>query len=109
VIGSWSDEELELYEGLLRRPGYTGACMQYYRAFLLHELVPLARGEFRSRRLTVPTRLVVGTKDPIARDMGDDYRDYTDDMEVEWVEGTGHWLPDEKPDVVLERALGFLA
>jgi pimeloyl-ACP methyl ester carboxylesterase len=109
VVGSWSSEELELYEGLLRRPGYVDASTQYYRSFLLRELAPLARGEFRSRRLTVPTRLVVGTKDPVAGDMGDGYRQYADDMEVEYVQGAGHWLPDEKPQVVLERALGFFA
>jgi pimeloyl-ACP methyl ester carboxylesterase len=41
--------------------------------------------------------------------MDDGYRQYADDMEVEYVQGAGHWLPDEKPQVVLERALGFFA
>ena len=27
---------------------------------------------------------------------------------AEYVEGAAHWLPEEKPDVVLERALDFL-
>jgi pimeloyl-ACP methyl ester carboxylesterase len=29
-------------------------------------------------------------------------------MEIEYVEGAAHWLPEEKPDAVLELALGFL-
>jgi pimeloyl-ACP methyl ester carboxylesterase len=29
-------------------------------------------------------------------------------MEVVKIEGAGHWLPEEKPDAVLEVALGFL-
>ncbi|MEA2308195.1 MAG: hypothetical protein QOI65_481, partial [Thermoleophilaceae bacterium] len=55
----------------------------------------------------VPTRLVVGAKDVVAK-MGDEYRDHADDMEVVTVEGAGHWLPEEKPEAVLEIALGFL-
>jgi pimeloyl-ACP methyl ester carboxylesterase len=106
--GSWSDEELELYGELGKRPGYTEAMVQYYRTFLLHEMLPLARGAFRDHRLTVPTRLVVGSADAIARDMGDEYRKYADDMTVEYVEGAAHWLPEEKPDAVLEHAFDFL-
>jgi pimeloyl-ACP methyl ester carboxylesterase len=106
--GSWSAEELDFYEELLKRPEYVGASVQYYRSFLLHEMLPLARGQFRERRLTVPTRLLVGASDPVAGGMGEDYRDYADDMEVEVVDGAAHWLPDEKPEVVLERALEFM-
>jgi len=106
--GSWTDEELELYGELAKRPGYTEAMVQYYRTFLLREVVPLARGAFREHRLTVPTRLIVGRSDAIARDMGDEYRKYADDMEVEYVEGAAHWLPEEKPEDVLQRALEFL-
>jgi pimeloyl-ACP methyl ester carboxylesterase len=106
--GSWSDVELELYGELMRSDGHANASVQYYRSFLLHEFVPIARGTFRERRLTVPTRLMAGTSDPIVRGMGDAYRDYADDMEVELVPGVAHWLPEERPDVVLERALEFL-
>jgi len=106
--GSWSDEELDLYEELLRRPGYTEASTQYYRSFLLREMLPLARGEFRDRRQTVPTRLLVGRSDAIASGMGDEYREYADDMEIEYVDGAAHWLPEEDPDAVLDLALRFL-
>src|SRR5205823_5954937 len=33
---------------------------------------------------------------------------YGDDMEVEYVEGAAHWLPEEKPEDVLQRAFEFL-
>jgi pimeloyl-ACP methyl ester carboxylesterase len=29
-------------------------------------------------------------------------------MEVVRVDGAGHWLPEEKPEAVLDVALGFL-
>jgi pimeloyl-ACP methyl ester carboxylesterase len=107
VVGEWADEELDYYEQLLRRPGYRDASIRYYRTFVTRELPKLARGQFEDRRLSVPTRLVVGTKDPVA-EMGREYREHADDMEIVSVEGAGHWLPEEKPDAVLEIALGFL-
>ncbi|HKP91307.1 MAG TPA: alpha/beta hydrolase [Thermoleophilaceae bacterium] len=107
VAGEWGDDELDFYEELLRRDGYREASMLYYRTFVTRELPALARGQFADRRLTVPTRLVVGTKDQVAQ-MGDEYRNHADDMEIVKVEGAGHWLPEEKPDAVLEIALAFL-
>jgi pimeloyl-ACP methyl ester carboxylesterase len=107
VAGEWEDGELDFYEGLLRRDGYRDASIQYYRTFVTKELLALARGQFDDRRLTVPTRLVVGSKDRVAQ-MGDEYRDHADDMEIVTIDGAGHWLPEEKPEAVLEVALGFL-
>jgi pimeloyl-ACP methyl ester carboxylesterase len=108
VAGSWTDEELDFYADLLKRDGYRDASIQYYRTFLTREALPLARGQFRERRLPVPTRLLVGKSDAVAHGMGDEYRDYADDMEVVQIDGAAHWLPEEKPDAVLELALAFL-
>lgn len=107
IAGEWTDEELALYQDALDRPGYVNASVQYYRSFLLHEFVPLARGAFRDKRLTVPTRLLAGAQDRVAN-MDDSYKQYADDMTVELIDGSGHFLPEERPEVVLERALAFL-
>jgi pimeloyl-ACP methyl ester carboxylesterase len=32
---------------------------------------------------------------------------YADDMRVELVDGAGHFIADERPDLVLDRALSF--
>ena len=34
---------------------------------------------------------------------------YADDLRTELVEGVGHFIADERPDLVLERALSFFA
>ena len=107
VAGEWQEGELDFYEELLGRPGYRDASIGYYRSFFPRELLALARGQFADRRLTVPTRLVVGSKDVVAK-MGDEYKDHADDMEIVTIDGAGHWLPEEKPNEVLEVALGFL-
>jgi pimeloyl-ACP methyl ester carboxylesterase len=107
IAGEWTDGELALYREAFERPGYVNASVQYYRSFLLREFVPLARGAFREKRLTVPTRLLAGKQDAVAR-MDDSYKQYADDMTVELIDGAGHFLPEERPEVVLERALAFL-
>jgi pimeloyl-ACP methyl ester carboxylesterase len=107
LVGEWTEDELSFYEELTRRDGYRDASIRYYRTFVARELPALARGQFSDRHLSVPTRLVVGARDVVAR-VGDEYREHADDMEVVQVDGAGHWLPEEKPDAVLEIALGFL-
>ena len=37
----------------------------------------------------------------------DGHQDYADDMTIEEVEGASHFIADEKPDVVIDRALDF--
>ena len=107
--GSFSPEELRIYEDAIKRPAYANATVQMYRSFLLHELRPLLAGEWNSYRLTVPTRLLLGVSDPIGRSLNDKWREHADDMDVERVPGASHFLPEEKPDVVLDRALAFLS
>jgi surfactin synthase thioesterase subunit len=80
-----------------------------YRTFLLTELRELMRGRYADRRLTVPTHLLIGRDDPvIGEDRIDGWREHADDMAVEVVDG-GHFLPDEHPGLVAERARALFA
>jgi pimeloyl-ACP methyl ester carboxylesterase len=106
--GSYSDEELDMYMSVIRQPDAVEASMRMYRHFLLHELLPALGGAFKEERLTVPTRWIVGDRDPVAGKADDAYRDHADDMTLEKVQGVGHFLPEEAPDLVRERTLEFL-
>ena len=107
--GSWTDAELAIYSDRFRDPARARATVSLYRTFLMRELGPLLRGTYRDRRLTVPARLLIGAEDRVFRgDPMSGYEDYTDDMEIEWLPGAGHWLPEEAPEPVLARLGDFL-
>jgi pimeloyl-ACP methyl ester carboxylesterase len=38
----------------------------------------------------------------------DGYAKHFDDFEVELVQGVGHWIVDQRPDLVLDRLRAFL-
>jgi pimeloyl-ACP methyl ester carboxylesterase len=108
VQGSYTEPELDTYMDLLKEPDAVEASMRMYRHFLRYELAPTLSGAFKDERLTVPTRWIVGDKDPVAATADDGYREHADDMTLEHVPNVGHFLPEEKPDLVRERVLEFL-
>jgi pimeloyl-ACP methyl ester carboxylesterase len=101
---AFTERDIEIYSETLN----PHATVQTYRSFLTREFVPLARGRWR-RRLSVPTRMMVGDHDPVARpDMLPGYEKYADDMDAEVLEGVGHFVPEEAPGDVLRLARSFL-
>jgi pimeloyl-ACP methyl ester carboxylesterase len=105
VRQAWTDEDLEAFTAPLRVPERAEASVRLYRTFLLHELLPFVRGQFLGRRLTVPTLLLHGTRDLAIdyRALGQ-WRSHADQMEVELREDSGHFIAEELPDLVVERA-----
>lgn len=45
----------------------------------------------------------------ITADLTEGYADHIKDFEVELVDGVGHWIVDQRPDLVLDRVRAFLA
>jgi pimeloyl-ACP methyl ester carboxylesterase len=107
---AWNAQELAAFTEPLRQPQRTSASVHLYRTFLLRELWPFSRGQFLDRRLTVPTLLLHGT-----RDLAIDHRalgrwqEHADDMSVELREDSGHFIAEELPELVLERARALFA
>jgi pimeloyl-ACP methyl ester carboxylesterase len=97
----WSDDELRVFTGVLAERERARASVALYRTFLVHET-----GRTPGGRLQVPTRLMTGQKDhaipPLLVEGAE--RD-ADDLTVEIVPGCGHFLPEEAPQLVAERAL----
>jgi pimeloyl-ACP methyl ester carboxylesterase len=99
--GTFSDEDLRAFAGVLAEPARARATVQLYRTFLMREMVRGARG-----RLHVPARLVIGARDPVVRPSLVSGRErFADDLTIELVPDCGHWIPAERPDLVAERVL----
>jgi len=106
----WDERTLSIFADNLAEPSRAKAAVQMYRVFNLRELVPILRGRYAERRLTVPTRMLFGTDDAaIHTDLLAGYEAHADDMEIEFVPGCGHFIADERPDLVAERARAFFS
>jgi pimeloyl-ACP methyl ester carboxylesterase len=98
----WDDVDVEAFADAFREPDRARAASRTYRTFLLHEAFSL-RTRYRDRRLTVPTRLVVGMSDPVINEaLVAGGEAHGDDFTIEYVPG-GHFLPEESPDLVVDR------
>jgi pimeloyl-ACP methyl ester carboxylesterase len=101
----WSDDELDTYARVLAEPARARASSACYRTFLVREAPALLRGGDRSQELSVDTLLLMGGASPLRRVL--DPRP-AGRLRVETIAGAGHFLPEEAPAEVLERALPFL-
>jgi pimeloyl-ACP methyl ester carboxylesterase len=106
----WEQEALDSFTARLTEPDRARAAVQMYRVFNLRETLPIVRGRYAHQRLTVPTRMLFGTGDKALRpDVLAGYQRHADDMEVEFIEGCGHFPADEMPDLVADRARALFA
>ena len=92
----WGPGEVDAYVAATRASGRASASL--YRHFLAREVPAALADGFRDRRLTVPARLLHGTRDPLGRELAEGFPG-----ELELVERAGHFLPEETPDLVAER------
>jgi pimeloyl-ACP methyl ester carboxylesterase len=102
--GAFSAADVQLYDAIMRTDRGARVTIAMYRTFLLRELPAVARGRYADARLSVPTRAVVGDRDPLVR--GADLRgheSHATDMTLERVLDAGHFLPEERPELVAAR------
>jgi pimeloyl-ACP methyl ester carboxylesterase len=92
-----------------RLQGEHGAVTERVYRSVLRELPALVRGRYSAANLRVPTKLVFGVRDPVltAR-AAKDAAAQTDSLELELVPDAGHFVVDEKPELVADRVLGLL-
>ena len=79
-----------------------------YRSFL-GELPGIFRGRYSAEHLRAPTRLVFGVRDPVLTTRAaKDAAAQSDRIELELVPDAGHFVVDEKPELVADRLLAML-
>jgi pimeloyl-ACP methyl ester carboxylesterase len=98
------EREAEIYAEPLREPARAEASQQLYRSYV-RSLLSLGARPYDRLRLTVPTRLLVGRGDQaIPEVVTRGFEPHADDMTAEIVEGCGHFIPEERPDLVVRHA-----
>lgn len=106
----WDQRTLASFADNLAEPARARAAVQMYRVFNLREALPIVRGRYARQTLTVPTRLLFGTDDAALRpEILAGYQRHAEDMQLELVPDCGHFIADERPDLVAERAREFFA
>jgi pimeloyl-ACP methyl ester carboxylesterase len=108
---AWTEEDLLAYSRPLQEPARANASVQLYRTFLVKEFPAIAAGRYQKERLTVPTRMLFGMDDfaiPLAF-LSRDTKEFADDFTIEFVPDTGHFIAEERPELVNDRALEFFA
>jgi pimeloyl-ACP methyl ester carboxylesterase len=98
------EEEAEVYAERLREPARAEATQLLYRGYV-SSILALGARSYEGLRLTVPARLLVGRRDQAVPEVVvQGFEAHADDMALELVEGGGHFLPEERPDLVVRRA-----
>jgi pimeloyl-ACP methyl ester carboxylesterase len=104
----WDDASVHAFSDTFTEPARARAGVQMYRVFNLREVPGLARGRYAKARLTVPTKLLFGADDFALRpELLAGYERHADQMEVELVEDCGHFIVEERSELVVQRAREF--
>jgi pimeloyl-ACP methyl ester carboxylesterase len=98
------ETDAEVYAAPLREPARADATQQLYRSYV-RSVLALSERRYERLRLTVPSRLVVGSRDQAMPEVVlRGFEPHADDMTLELVNGRGHFLPEETPELVARRA-----
>jgi len=106
----WDEATIHAFSGTFTEPDRARAAVQMYRVFTLREVPKISRGQYAKARLRVPTKLLFGTGDAaLNHNLLAGYEKHADEMTVEKVDGCGHFIADEMPQLVAEKAREFFA
>lgn len=100
-------EALQRYREAMSKPGALTASLNYYRALVRH---PRANSSLFSATVSAPTLLIWGTQD-IALDiaMTHGLEQWVPNIQVKHIPDSGHWVQQEKPDLVNQYIEEFLS
>jgi pimeloyl-ACP methyl ester carboxylesterase len=104
------EDDFWLYARRMREPGHAVAGSRWYRTFLTREFLSWVRGEYADAHVSVPVRWLHGTADPVLTPtLLRGYAEHIDDFDVELIDGVGHWIAEQQPELVLARLRTFLS
>lgn len=109
--GGWSDFELNVFSDQFRVKARARASAKLFRTFLLVESVAAALlRKYGRTRITTPTRLLFGVSDQaLSPAWLRGYESHFSDVVIEVVPRAGHFIVEERPGLVNERAMKFFS
>ncbi len=100
-----SRADAEAYAARLQRPESARATSLLYRSYVRSFREVVVRRRYADLRLSVPARFLIGGNDYVIKPrMLDGVERHCDDLTVELVPDSGHFIQEEKPELVAERA-----
>lgn len=101
----WTDAELRAYTDQFLEPERAQATTLLYRHAVLRLAPAVLRGVYREFQMEAPGLMLFGTADHVQDErLMPGFEPYAPNMRLELVPGVGHFIVDERPDLVLERA-----
>ncbi|WP_183084953.1 alpha/beta fold hydrolase [Mycetocola manganoxydans] len=106
-------EVIGLAAALLRDPELSRAASLLCRRMVLPELSRIIRGAYRRERFAMPSLFIFGAEDlgfpaHVTREVFADPHIFGADTRFSLVEGGGHYVLDEEPDVTVRLIVDFL-
>jgi len=99
-------EELGYFREAWGQPGALSASIRWYRTIAQQ----IQRVIIRDLRVSMPTRLIWGEPDlALERRVAEAARQYCDDLDIQYVPNSGHFVQQEAPGEVNRLMLEFLA
>jgi pimeloyl-ACP methyl ester carboxylesterase len=108
----WADGKVDTYLNQFLAPQRSTATKFLYRSFLTKELPLIQFNKYMPVKLTTPTKMIFGLDDvAIDPDLitSDQHSKFATDFTVETVEGHGHFIVDENPELATAKLLEFFA
>ena len=107
---AFTAQDRELFVAPFRDPARAKSGSALYRNFIVPLFPRVMFGRYRSMRLSTPTLILYGSEDPnMTEAILQGYEDHADDLTIEEVDGASHFIADEKPAAVIDRAMKFFA
>lgn len=108
VKSAFSDEDIQVYKDAISKPGALTAALNWYRAAGRGG----GRGLFQGTKMRVeaPTLLIWGEDDPaLGTELTYGTEQFVSNLQIRYISHCSHWVQQEKPDLVNQYLLEFLA
>jgi len=104
--GAFPPEVTAIYQQAMSKPGAMTAALNYYRQIFRRLPTPATE---ENTHVSAPTLLIWGEQDiALGIELTYDLEPWVDHIEVKRIPDSGHWVQQEKPDVVNQLMLDFL-